>query len=75
MSENNPRYEIIVGNIGSVLQTNQLRDALMTYSNYKQQSISKYGRAGNEQVTLLDQGEPLYEHFPDTNDEGDGVDE
>lgn len=48
------RYEVIVGNIGSVLQTNDYKEAKATYKEYVQQSKENYGRAAGEVVTLFD---------------------
>lgn len=48
------RYEVIVGNIGNVLQTNSYKEAKDTYNEYVQQSKENYGRAAGETVTLFD---------------------
>ena len=39
------------------------REARRTYEEYKRQSQSNYGRAGGEDVTFMEHGEPLLEHF------------
>jgi hypothetical protein len=56
------KYEVIVGNIGSVYSGNNLKEALQTYRTYREQSESGLGRAGGESVTLMQDGEPRYEH-------------
>jgi hypothetical protein len=58
------RYEVIVGNVGSVYSGNSLKEALQTYKTYREQSESGLGRAGNEPVTLMVDGEPWREHIP-----------
>jgi hypothetical protein len=60
MNKNN--YEVIVGNIGTMNFTNQ-KIAIKTYNDYKRQSIGKVGRAADENVTLLKNGEIVKEHF------------
>ena len=56
-----PRYEVIVGNVGSVISTDDYREAYEVFGEYCSQSESDYGRAGREDVYLLDQGEPIHE--------------
>ena len=60
------RYQVIVGNIGTVIDTNSFIEANMVYSGYRKLSREGVGRAAYEQVTLLKDNEPKYEHFPDT---------
>jgi hypothetical protein len=57
------RFEVIVGNIGSVELTDNYGDACKAYGEYKSQSINGYGRASREDVTLFDGGEPRLEHI------------
>jgi hypothetical protein len=57
------KYEIIVGNIGFVYETNNPIDARHVYGQYKRQSLSGIGRAGGESVTLTMDGEPILEHI------------
>lgn len=56
-------FQVIVGNIGTVTDTNLLREALKDYKEYKDQSKDGYGRAADESVTLMKNGEPWREHF------------
>jgi len=58
------RYQVIVGNIGTVVDTDQYKEALMTYSTYKKDSLSGYGRAAGERVVLMDRDEVKREHCP-----------
>lgn len=48
-----PRYEVIVGNIGTVHEGGNLRDARFHARTYVDQSKSGYGRAAGESVTVL----------------------
>jgi len=57
------QYSIIVGNVGTVLETTNRNEAVRTYGEYKRISISGVGRAGGEDVVLTCNDEPLYEHF------------
>jgi len=57
------RYQVVVGNIGTVTDTNNPVDARRDYGEYKRQSESGYGRAGGETVTLFKDGEIDLEHI------------
>jgi hypothetical protein len=56
------QYSVIVGNVGTVLDTTNRNEAIKTYGEYKRISIAGVGRAGGEDVCLFCDGEPLYEH-------------
>jgi hypothetical protein len=58
-----PRYAVIVGNVGCVLETDDIRAARLCYETYVDRSLSGHGRCGGEDVTLIDDGEPSREHF------------
>lgn len=58
-----PRFEVVVGSLGSVEMTDNYGVACKAYGQYKSQSIQGYGRASSEYVTLLDHGEPRLEHY------------
>jgi hypothetical protein len=60
----NYRYDVIVGNIGTVLSTGNLDEARATYKEYCDMSAAGYGRASCEPVTLMDNGEPIKEFTP-----------
>ena len=56
-------YQVIVGNIGTVHDSNNPVDANKVYGDYKRQSEDGYGRASGESVTLLVDGEIRFEHL------------
>ena len=58
----NPRFQVVVGNVGTTYSGNLLKAALATYKEYKSQSATNYGRAAGEQVTLFKDGEPLCDY-------------
>jgi hypothetical protein len=58
------RYQVVVGNIGQVIDTHLFKEALETYSTYKKDSLSGQGRAGGESVVLMQDGEVKREHQP-----------
>lgn len=57
------RYQVIVGNIGTVYDGNNYIDACKDYGEYKKQSIGTHGRASGEDVVLMEHGEPKLEHI------------
>jgi len=57
-----PKWQVIVGNIGTVVSTDQMGIALVTYAAYRKQSQNNHGRAAGEPVTLMKDGEPYFEH-------------
>ena len=63
------KYQLIVGNIGTVLETEDEPTASENYSAYVQISQSTHGRASGEQVTLMMNGEPIMEYIPLTTPE------
>lgn len=65
------KYEVIVGNIGTVYSGGSKPVASKTFKEYVKQSLSRTGRAGGEAVTLMHDGEPVSEHDPDEG-EGEG---
>lgn len=46
-------WEVYVGNIGLVYRGKDYQEALETYEEYLSQSVSDYGRASGETVTIL----------------------
>jgi hypothetical protein len=62
-------YEVIVGNIGTVVETNNPIVARAAYGEYKRQSQSGYGRAANEPVVVLKDGEVDIEYNPPYSEE------
>jgi hypothetical protein len=57
-------YELIVGNIGSVHQGCNRREAMRRYRAYVKDSQTGLGRSGNEPVVLMNNGEPIMEYDP-----------
>jgi hypothetical protein len=60
--EEEERYEVIVGNIGTVYDGDDLSEAERVYEEYVGQSKGGYGRAADEDVTLMGDGEPIQEY-------------
>jgi hypothetical protein len=56
------KYEVIVGNIGTVYAGDSLTQALKIYTNYVINSALLIGRAGGESVTLMADDDILAEH-------------
>ena len=59
--EEEMKYSVIVGNIGTVCETDSLETAHSVFNEYTEQSQSDYGRAAGEDVSLLEDGEPIEE--------------
>lgn len=57
-----PRYEVIVGNIGTVYSGDDPSCAVRTYREYVSLSANGEGRAGYEDVTLFIKGEVEKHH-------------
>ena len=56
------RYEIVVGNIGTVYSGDNRNQATGTFNLYVDRSLSKYGLAAGEPVTMMVDGEPAREY-------------
>jgi hypothetical protein len=56
------RYEVIVGNIGTVYDGSNKKEAVRTYNIYVRQSKANYGRASGEDVYLMLNGDIDREH-------------
>jgi hypothetical protein len=56
-------YQVIVGNIGTVYDGGDLKEAHKAFDEYEAQSENGYGRASGESVALFDGEEILREHF------------
>lgn len=61
-------YEVVVGNIGSVYKGTDKDEAGRVFDEYRDQSKSGVGRAGNESVTLFDNNEIDREHEPEASE-------
>jgi hypothetical protein len=57
------RYQVIVGNIGTVYDGDNMIGANLHYGIYKGKSLSDDGRASGEDVTLMDNDEIKFEHL------------
>jgi hypothetical protein len=57
-------HEIVVGNIGTVYTGMDEVEARQTYITYVEQSINGVGRAANEHVVWLKDGDMYIEHVP-----------
>lgn len=57
------RYEVVVGNVGTVLRTNNPIEARKTYGEYKRVSQQDHGRSSGEDVTILRDGDVMLEHI------------
>jgi len=57
------QYSVIVGNVGTVFNSNIKKDAIATYEEYVKMSDSSRGRVGGEDVVLTCNDEPLYEYL------------
>ena len=64
------KYEVVVGNVGSVYHTNNPVHANRIYGEYKTDSTEGVGRASGESVVLLEDGEPKFEHIGVQDEEG-----
>lgn len=62
------RYEVIVGNIGTVYDGASMSAASETYRDYVMMSKSERGRAGGESVTMLKDGDIAREHAGSSED-------
>jgi len=56
------RYQVIVGNIGTVLDTDNGSLANKEYGQWVAKSKEAHGRASGEFVTLMCNGEPKFEY-------------
>ena len=59
-----PDYEVIVSNIGTVYEGTHGTVARAAFREYVHASKKKRGRAANEQVVMLEDGEPVKEYLP-----------
>jgi len=62
-------WEVVVGNIGSVYRGSSKLQAESKFKTYVEQSKLNYGRAANEDVTILHNGEPVKEFAGSREDE------
>ena len=55
MTTKTERYQVIVGNIGTVHTGDSLSNAQAIFNDYKELSQREHGRVGNEDVTLIEE--------------------
>ena len=53
------KYQVLVGNIGTVASTDSKSEALKEFNHYVEASKASCGRASGEEVTLFGDGEIL----------------
>ena len=51
------KYQVVVGNVGTVYDGNNVREAMRVYRTYRVESMFGKGRASGEQVTLFEDGD------------------
>lgn len=57
------KYQVIVGNIGTVYDGDDPVAAMNNFETYKHRSDENLGRAAGETVTLMEDGEIKVEHI------------
>ena len=57
-------YQVVVGNIGTILETSDEAEALRAYRLYTSRSLLGSGRAAYETVTILANDDIVREHTP-----------
>jgi hypothetical protein len=62
------KYEVLCDNIGLVHQGDDLTEARQVYNQYVVKSKEGEGRAAGEDVTLLEDGEPIAHHLSGLED-------
>ena len=67
------KYQIIVGNLGMVVDTQIYSYAISSFNDYRAMSQSGKGRVGGESVTLIVNGEPDPRHTHYLERETDGA--
>lgn len=61
------KHQILVGNIGTVVDTDSEDEALASFAEYYQQSTDTRGRASGESVTWMKDGETRFEFVGDND--------
>ena len=57
------RYEVVVGNVGTVVETEDSTAAQMVFDEYVQMSENGHGRASGESVVMLEDGDLVAEYI------------
>ena len=63
------KYQVIVGNLGTVLDTNNGAEAQREYGQWRRKSKANEGRTGGESVFLMRDGEIWREYSVENQDE------
>lgn len=58
-------YSVVVGNVGTVHETNSEYEARITFGNYVLMSVKRHGRIAGEAVTLWHNYEPIEHYEPE----------
>jgi hypothetical protein len=58
-------YEVVVGNVGTVYEGKDCKEATDIYKDYVKISKRRHGRAGGEPITLFRNGDIEKEHYGD----------
>lgn len=58
------KYQVVVGNVGTVYHGDDKIQALNDFNHYVNESMLDNGRAGNESVVMFEDGHPVHEHQP-----------
>jgi hypothetical protein len=64
-----PKFEVIVGNVGTVYGGNSFMTAMAEFSAYVKISKTGKGRAAGEPVTMMHNGEIRREYQPEQESE------
>lgn len=64
------RYEVVVGNIGTVIRTNDAAKAHRAFIEYRRQSVEGEGRAAGESVVWMRDDEVYKEHAGEQSEAG-----
>lgn len=59
------RFQVVVGNVGTVADTDDECEAIDCFAVWRDVSREGIGRAGNESVILMRDNEPLREYAPE----------
>ena len=57
------QYTVVVGNVGTVYQGDNIHVARAEFAAYKRASRAPFGRASGEFVVLMEDDEIIIEHF------------
>ena len=59
------KYQVVVGNIGTVVDTDSRSEAVEAFDAYCADSDAPFGRAAGETVTMFKDGDPIVDNCPD----------